>query len=158
MSGASVRDIAAAAGADPALVIRYFGSKELLFLETMQVDAEHQPLFDAPLEQMGARCIEFLLDFSVETRATYLALLRGSNETAIADRLTDAHDRTFVGPLRARLQGPDADLRARLAAALVGGLLYSMWVVGDEVLLAADRADVVDRYGSLLQQLITPLA
>jgi hypothetical protein len=31
-------------------------------------------------------------------------------------------------------------------------------VVGDEVLLAADRADVVDRYGSLLQQLITPLA
>ena len=54
------------------------------------------------------------------------------------------------------MSGPDADLRARLAAALVGGLLYSMWVVGDDELVAADHADVVRRYGALLQELLTP--
>jgi hypothetical protein len=58
--------------------------------------------------------------------------------------------------LRARLHGDDAELRARLAAALVGGLLYSLWVVGDEQLLATDRRELVSRYGGLLQTLITP--
>lgn len=158
IAGTSVRQIAAAAEIDPALVIRHFGSKEVLFLESMQIDPEHQPLFDAPVSEMGRRCIESLFDFAADTRATYLALVRGSTEPAIAERLSAAHLDTFVAPLRSRLSGPDVDLRARLAAALVGGLLYSMWVVGDEVLLATDQADIVVRYGALLQQLITPAA
>ncbi|HWS38801.1 MAG TPA: hypothetical protein VN408_39440, partial [Actinoplanes sp.] len=62
---------------------------------------------------------------------------------------------TFVGPVRARLDGPDADVRASLAAAVVGGLLYSLWVVEDESLVTADRDDLVARYGALLQQALT---
>jgi len=58
--------------------------------------------------------------------------------------------------LRSRLEGPDAEVRARLAAALVGGLLYSLWVVGDEQLLAADPTELVRHYGALLQALVTP--
>jgi AcrR family transcriptional regulator len=158
LAGASVRQIAAAAEADPSLVIRHFGSKELLFLATMQVDAAEQPLFDGPLEELGRGTVGFLLEFSEATRSTFLALLRGSNEPAVADRLVDAHRDLFVAPLRARLTGEDADLRAGLAAALVGGLLYALWVVGDETLLATDHAEIVDRYGALLQQLVTPPA
>jgi AcrR family transcriptional regulator len=156
LNGASVRDIAAAADADPALVIRHFGSKELLFLETMQVPIDPHPLFGGPVEDLGRQCVRFLLEFSEESRATFLALLRGSDEPAVAAQLVRAHTDLFVAPLRSHLSGPDADLRSRLAASLVGGLLYSMWVVGDEVLLAADHAVVVERYGMLLQQLITP--
>lgn len=156
LSGASVRDIAAAAEADPALVIRHFGSKELLFLETMQVDAALHPLFDGPVEGLGQQCVRTLLEFSDESRATFLALLRGSQEPAVATQLVHAHTELFVAPLRERLSGPDADLRARLAASVVGGLLYSMWVVGDEVLLATDHAVIVERYGTLLQRLVTP--
>ena len=51
-----------------------------------------------------------------------------------------------------------AGLRARLAAALVGGLQYALWVVEDETLLATDRTEIVHRYGDLLQQLVTPPA
>ena len=156
LNGASVRDIAAAADADPALVIRHFGSKELLFLETMQVVAEPHPLFAGPVDDLGRQCVRFLLEFSDESRATFLALLRGSQEPAVSTRLVEAHTDLFVAPLRAHLSGQDADLRARLAASLVGGLLYSMWVVGDEVLLATDHTVLVERYGALLQQLITP--
>ena len=77
--------------------------------------------------------------------------------TASAARaLREAHESSFVAPLLARLDGPDAELRARLAAALVGGLLYSLWVVGDDTLAAADRTDLVATYGALLQRLITP--
>ncbi|MEO7016252.1 MAG: TetR family transcriptional regulator [Leifsonia sp.] len=152
----SVREIAAAAGADPALVIRHFGSKEMLFLESMGTGVAGQPVIDAPLEQFGRRFIAEILDGDVDSRAIFLALLRGSDTTTIGNRLRAVHEDQFVAPLRARMTGADSELRARLAAALVGGLLYSLWVVGDEALLASDHAQIAERYGALLQELITP--
>jgi AcrR family transcriptional regulator len=157
-SRTSVRDIAARAESDPALVIRHFGSKERLFLDTVALTIDDEPLLDVPLESLGRRFVEVLLDGVEETRGVYLALVQGSDEPEIGARLRRAHEDTFVRPLRARLQGPDADLRARLAAAMVGGLLHSLWVVGDEHLLAADHAVLASRYGALLQELLTPRA
>ena len=157
-TGTSVRDIASAAGVDPALVIRHFGSKEELFLETMQLDDELHPLLDAPLEGFGERFIDYLLSEGDRVRSVYLALIRASESEGVVPRLRQMHDSAFVEPLQARLEGPDAELRARLAAAVVGGLLYALWVVRDEQLLAADRSDIVTRYGGLVQTIITPTA
>lgn len=153
----SVRDIAAQAVTNPALVIRHFGTKELLFLDTMQFTIDDEPLLDVPLERFGERFIELVLSED-DIRGVYLALVRGSNEARIRVRLQAVHERTFVEPVRARLSGPDADLRARMAAAVVGGLLYGLWVVEDEGLLRADRGELITRYGALLQQALTPLA
>ncbi|MFC7528704.1 TetR family transcriptional regulator [Actinoplanes sp. GCM10030250] len=151
----SVRDIAALARSNPALVIRHFGTKELLFLETVDLSLDDEPLLDVPLEQLGERFVERLLADD-DIRGVYLALVRGSNEEQIRVRLQKIHEGTFVAPVRARLSGADADLRARLAAAVVGGLLYALWVVGDERLVATDPRELVVRYGALLQQVLTP--
>ncbi|MEU5460824.1 hypothetical protein ACH41C_09510 [Streptomyces althioticus] len=51
---------------------------------------------------------------------------------------------------------PDADVRARMAAALAGGLLYALWVADDRTLLRMDRAELVSWYGALLQEVLTP--
>ena len=153
-AGTPVRDIATAAGVDPALVIRHFGSKEQLFLETMHLDELPQPLTEEPLETLGERFLEFMLDPDGQVRGVFLALVRASDTQGIESHLRERHEHWFVEPLRSRLSGPDADLRARLAASLVGGLLYSLWVVGDEALLAADRAQLVHHYGALLQSLL----
>lgn len=155
-AGTSVRDIAAEAGVDPALVIRHFGSKESLFLEAMQVELDAQPLLSGPIETLGERFIDFVLTPDEQVRGVFLALLRASDSDGVAPRLREVHDTAFVAPLLSRLEGPDAELRARLAAALVGGLLYSLWVVGDEQLLLADHRELVRRYGALLQSLLTP--
>lgn len=155
-AGTSVRDIAAEAGVDAALVIRHFGSKEGLFLEIMQLDDDAQPLLDGPIEQLGEHFIEYVLNAGDEVRGVFLALVRASDSDGVAPRLREVHDTAFVAPLRSRLEGPDAEVRARLAAALVGGLLYSLWVVGDEQLLAADRTELVRHYGALLQAVVTP--
>lgn len=155
-AGASVRDIAAEAGVDPALVIRHFGSKEQLFLEIMQLDDDAQPLLDGPIGELGEHFIDYVLRSGDQVRGVYLALIRASDSDGVAPRLREVHDAAFVTPLRSRLDGADAELRARLAAALVGGLLYSLWVVGDEELLATDHTELVRRYGALLQTLITP--
>jgi AcrR family transcriptional regulator len=151
----SVRDIAEAASVDPALVIRHFGSKEALFLDVMELQQEEW-FADAALDALGEQFIRSLLDTEEDVRGVFLALLRASDAGGVNLRLREVHDQTFVLPLRARMTGADADLRARLAASLVGGLLYALWVVGDDVLAAADHQEVVRRYGALLQALITP--
>ncbi len=152
---ASVRDIAAAAGTDAALVIRHFGSKEGLLLETVGREFVARPITDGPLETLGRDVVRCVLDPGDDVRGLFLALVRASDGTAVGSRLREVHETQFVEPLRARLTGPDADLRARLAASLVGGLLYSLWIVGDEALRAADQDEVVQRYGAVLQSLIT---
>lgn len=151
----SVRDIAGAAGVDPALVIRHFGSKEKLFLATMRVQFGDLDL-EGPLESLGERLIAGLLAADDHVRGVYLALLRASDAGEIGSALRAAHEEGFVAPLRARLAGPDAETRARLAAALVGGLFYSLWVVGDEGLLATGHAELAARFGALLRPLLAP--
>ncbi|MGW4563485.1 TetR/AcrR family transcriptional regulator [Streptomyces sp. NPDC004561] len=154
----TVRRIAADAGTDPALVIRHFKSKELLFLETMHLTIDDEPLLDVPLERLGERLATLLLDLDGAARGIFLALVHGSTEPRILGRLRETHERVFVDPLRKRLSGPDADLRARLAAALAGGLLYALWVARDESLLETDREALIARYGALFQEVLTPRA
>jgi hypothetical protein len=58
------------------------------------------------------------------------------------------------------LTGPDVEISPRLAGALVGGLLYALWVVGDEKLdeklAAIDHEKITLRHGALLQQSLDP--
>lgn len=156
----SVRDIAAAVGRDAALVIRHFGSKESLFLEAMESEISGgegavDP-FDGPVEDLGERIIRDLVLGDDRTKPMYLALIRASDGAGVSSRLREVHETAFVAPLRARLSGDDADIRARLAAAMIGGLLYSLWLVEDSELAAHDREDTIRRYGSTLQRILTP--
>lgn len=155
-AGTSVRDIATAAGVDPALVIRYFGSKESLFLDTMTLLDNEQPVLDGPIESLGVRFIRYVIETDEQVRGTFLALLRASDVGAVGSRLHEVHEAYFVTPLVEKIAGENAELRARLAGALVGGLLYALWVVGDGELAATDPELIITRYGALLQELITP--
>ncbi|MGW7264461.1 TetR/AcrR family transcriptional regulator [Streptomyces sp. NPDC054842] len=152
----TVRQIAAAAETDPALVIRHFKSKELLFLETMHLSIDDEPLLDVPLDRLGERLVDLLVHLDGGARGVFLALVRGSNEPEIQRRLKLTHEKVLIEPLRGRLTGPDADIRSRLAASLAAGLLYSLWVARDETLLRTDRKELVARYGALLQHVLTP--
>ncbi|GIF12149.1 TetR/AcrR family transcriptional regulator [Actinoplanes teichomyceticus] len=78
-SRTSVRDIAALAEINPAPVIRHLGTKELLFLGTMQLTIDDEPLLAAPVTAFGERFIERLLADD-DMRGVYLALVRGSSE------------------------------------------------------------------------------
>src|SRR5215213_11524161 len=56
-----VRDIAARAGADPALVNRYFGSKEGLFAEAVSAKFDLSELFDGDRAMLGERMARYIL-------------------------------------------------------------------------------------------------
>lgn len=151
----SVRVIAAKAGADPALVIRYFGSKEQLFLETVEFEGFFAPAMAGPLAGLGERIVTALLNDEVDSGfSAYRALVRASSSAVIRERLLRAIDEMFVKPLAPRLKGPDAALRARLVAAQLAGLVDSIAVFEDAELAATDRERLAKIYGRALQSLI----
>lgn len=153
-SHATVRDIASRAGVDPALVIRYFGSKEKLFIETMQSQADSALALDGPRDSMGERLVRSILASEPQTRSTFLALVRASDSGNVGTVMRVSHEDGFVAPLLAHLDGPDREIRARLAAAMIGGLMYSLWIAQDAALLALDRDELIAKYSPALQLLI----
>ncbi|TXH17303.1 MAG: TetR/AcrR family transcriptional regulator, partial [Gammaproteobacteria bacterium] len=60
--GASLREIASDAGVDAALVSRYFGSKEELFVEVLNCGPDASELFQGELTGFGERVADRLMD------------------------------------------------------------------------------------------------
>jgi AcrR family transcriptional regulator len=154
----SVRGVAGAAGIDPALVIRHFGSKEQLFLETVDVEGPFAPALDGPPAGLGERLVALVVDERLSTvlRTPYRAMIRATDSAAVRERLVAAMEATLARPLAARLEGPDAELRAHLVAAQVGGLLEALVILEDPVVVDADPAAVVRHYGRAMSTLLTP--
>lgn len=153
---ASVRTIAARAGVDPALVIRYFKSKEDLFLETVAFEGFFASAMSGPLEGLGERLLLALLGDERDGFASYRALMRASGSEQVRQRLQEAIHTMFVEPLAPRLSGPDADLRARLVSAQIAGLIDAVAIFGDAVIADVDRKRLSAVYGVALQSLIDP--
>ncbi|GAA4823422.1 TetR family transcriptional regulator [Tomitella cavernea] len=164
-----VREIAGEAGVDPALVIRYFGSKEKLFLRTMTMSVDFADLMAGPLDGLGERAVTFVLGRTRTggpsgpygaggersySAGVFAALLRASDRPTVRAHLAETVEEMFVGLVAGRLDGADADLRARLMAAQLTGLMTSMHVVEDPGLAAASDGEITRYYGRSIQLLI----
>ena len=126
-----VRDIAARAGVDPALVNRYFGSKEGLFSEAVTSKFDLRHLLEGDRATLGERLARYVLQKKADG-ADYdplVALLRSSSSDVCSGMLRNAIVQGFVRPLAARLEGPDALSRAELVGSTLLGLLVHRNVI-----------------------------
>lgn len=156
-NGVSVRAIATAADVDPALVIRHFGSKESLFLQTIDPRGGLGTVITGPLDTLGPRLVEhFLGKAGSHLRQNFVALVQASDRPQVRDELIRSTGRILVEPIASQLSGDGVRLRAALVAAQVGGLLNSLFLAVDPVLAASDDADIVTLYGGAIQHLLTP--
>ena len=157
-AGTSVRDIASRAGVDPALVIRHFGSKEELFIKTMALpDSWTQAMNDGPIEELGEQLVRFLMEsrpFKTGGGA-YAALVRASDRPEVQRSFQHSIEVSFIEPIVARLDRPDAKARAHLFAAQFTGLLNALWISQDEYVLAMSNDEIVRLYGPSLQSILT---
>ncbi|MEV6349257.1 TetR family transcriptional regulator [Actinoplanes sp. NPDC051851] len=152
----TVRAIAAAAGCDPALVIRHFGSKEGLFLAILPVSGSLTQILAGPLDSIGRELVRYVLEGAESPLAgVYRAMVSASDRPEIKDRLRASIHDVFVGPLAERVGGTYPELRARLAAAQFAGLINACWLVADPVLVCAESDAVVTLYGDAIQRLLT---
>jgi len=130
-----VRHIAARAGADPALVNRYFGSKEGLFAEAVSAKFDLNEIIAGDRALLGERLARYVLQKKTPSNGydPLVALLRSSSSEVAGGMLRDALVDGFVRPLAARLDGPDAMPRAELMGSILLGLLVYRTVIGGAI-------------------------
>ncbi|HEU0202540.1 MAG TPA: TetR family transcriptional regulator [Burkholderiaceae bacterium] len=150
---ATIRAIAAAAGIDPAMVMRYFGNKERLFAAAAEFDLCLPDLTKLPRNAVGAALVEHFLD-RWEGDETLMALLRTAvTNEAVAERVQGIFA-TQVAPMIARLSGePRAAVAARagLVATQILGLALCRYVLKLPPVVALKRAEIVRRVAPTIQ-------
>jgi AcrR family transcriptional regulator len=125
--GVGVREIAADAGVDPALVMRYFGSKESLFREIASRTFDTNDILigstDALPENAATIVMGKLDDNTWRTGYDPLRLLLASIGSPTAGPILSEYlDRDFIVPITASLRGRDANERGAMIAAEILGL------------------------------------
>ncbi|MFF8592060.1 TetR family transcriptional regulator [Streptomyces sp. NPDC015220] len=155
----SVRGIAKAAGVDSALVHHYFGTKEQVFEAAIEVafaPALNAPeaLADAPPDRVGECLTRAVVGVweNPATRTPLLAIVRSAltNDTAAAvfRRLIAAQ---LLRRIAGRIDLPDAELRAELAAAQLVGCAILRYVIKVEPLASADVEQIIARLAPVVQ-------
>jgi AcrR family transcriptional regulator len=119
--GATVRDIGEHAGVDAALIARYFGSKEGLYLATLQ--QEGRPTM--PTDPMQAFAAMLTKSERRGIGPVPLAMVGPTLTDGIREQVRDIVGRRVVEPLAAELAErgtPDAELRVEILVAMALGL------------------------------------
>jgi AcrR family transcriptional regulator len=160
---ASVRAIAGAAGVDPALIHHYFGTKEKLFLASMNLPvnpAEVVPKAMAgPREQAGERLVALLIGvWDSPAGIAAVALLRSAMSNEWTARLLREFIVTQV--LRRAIAELDIDekqaqTRAALVATQIGGLVVVRYVLKVEPVASAPAEQLVAAIGPAVQRYLT---
>jgi AcrR family transcriptional regulator len=139
--GIGTREIAEAAGVTAVLVNRYFGTKEKLFAEAVELAFATNGLFDGELTDLANRLTDVIMKRN-ETRSepndALLLMLNSAPNPRAAEILRSCIARQFERPLKSFLQGPRADERAAMILALVAGFILMRKVIGMRALSDVD--------------------
>jgi AcrR family transcriptional regulator len=160
---ASIRAIATAAQVDPALVHHYFGTKDKLFLATMNAPINPAELvpqaMSGPREEAGVRLIRLVLSvWDSPTGVAALAMFR----SALSNEWTARLLREFVITqiLRravAELASDPAEtpMRSALLATQIAGLVTVRYVLKVEPVASASAESLAQALGPNAQRFLT---
>ncbi|GAA0912595.1 TetR/AcrR family transcriptional regulator [Virgisporangium aurantiacum] len=158
--GASIRQIAGAAGVDPALVHHYFGTKDQLFVAAMDFPLDPAKILPqvaaGGIDGMGERLVRmFLTIWDGPAGAAGVALVRSAVRSDLAARLLREFLTTQV--LRRALDHLDVDpsevpTRGNLIGSQLIGLAMMRYVIKLEPLASAAPEAVVAAVGPNIQR------
>jgi AcrR family transcriptional regulator len=159
----SMRGIAKAAGVDSALVHHYFGTKEQMFAAAVEVAfspvlSVRDSVLEGPLDGVGERLTRTIFGFweNPTTRKPLLAVVRSAvNHEAAAAVFRRLLATQLLYRIARRLDLPDAELRAELAAAQLVGVAMLRYVIKVEPLASADPEQIIARIAPVVQRHLT---
>jgi AcrR family transcriptional regulator len=153
----TLKAVAERAGVSAPLILKYFGNKDTLFARVMSFETDADALLDAPLDGLGRHMVRHVLVSQTRQGADPLLrivfaplhgaqgdILRANFRSQVTERLT------------ARLDGPDAGLRAELAVAGLLGLGVMFGIARSPHMRGAALEEIVDRYAPAVQAHLTP--
>jgi AcrR family transcriptional regulator len=136
---AGTREIAAAAGVDARLIGRYFGSKEKLFAQVVDVVFEKTMMMGPGLNNAAAHA---LLADAGPADGMLMTLRSASNERAVAI-MRDNIECRYQRAVTDGLAGPHAAGRAALLIAVCSGVQLMRTVIGSTVLTGGGADELV---------------
>ncbi len=153
---ATIRAIAADAEIDPALVMRYFGSKEKLFAAAADFDLRLPDLTGLPRARVGTTLVEHFID-RWEADDTFMALLRAAVTNEPAAKRVRAVLSGQIAPAIAVLSDnpATAPVRAGLVASQMLGMALCRYVLRLSPVVAMSRSDLVGSMGPTVQRYVT---
>jgi AcrR family transcriptional regulator len=151
---ATIRAIAEAAGIDPALVMRYFGSKDKLFAAAADFDLRLPDLSAVPKTRIGTRLAEHFVD-RWEADDTFIVLLRAAATNDDAAKRMRGVLAGQVGPALARFATDAPMTRIALVSSQLLGFALGRYVLRVPPLVEMSRDEIVSALGPTLQRYIT---
>lgn len=154
--GGYLRDIAADAGVDAALINRYFGGKDGLFAAALKDSIRPDAISQWERQTFGRDIAKMMANHAHhdnDRMHAFQFLLRAATSPATAPLLNEAVQDRFMAPIRAWIGGERAEARARIVASIFIGLLVER-LIRDEPLADTERDAFIERTGELLQALV----
>ena len=152
----TLRDIAGEAGADVALVKRYFGGKEALFVEALKDSFRANAQLDWDRTAFAGEMAVMLAGtpHADEARTQrFQFLLRAATSPATAPLLNTLVQERLLVPIRNWMGGADAEARARVLAGVYIGFLVERLIRG-EALEGREREVFVTQVTAVFNTLI----
>lgn len=158
----SIRAIAQAAGVDPSLPRHYFSSKSALFVEALgpfeEIGERIAHIVDGPRPTLGRRIVSTIIGVwdspdhgprlrTLLTSAMSSPEIGGVARSILVDRL--------IRPIALAVGPEDVEARSAAMASQVFGLISSRYIFHLEPLASASSVELEDRFGPILQQLVT---
>jgi AcrR family transcriptional regulator len=161
-TGVSMRSIAARANVDPSLVRHYFGAKQNLLLQAMNISLDAEELVAEALRGtptgVGRRTVRMVLTLCDEKRTTARTLV-GFSAPLSSPETADLGDTAYLGSVFARIAAqvsPDRrELRASMVTAQVLALVVGRYLVHDPVMAGSSQQDLVRIVGRSVQEFLT---
>jgi AcrR family transcriptional regulator len=160
-----LREIAGYAGVDPALVSRYFGSKEALFLEAVR--GEDKDIMEGATQGALAEHFAKLFfdkgDTPPEEREMhlqrFLILLHSAASPKAGEIIRETIDTDILRPVANELTGEDTEMRSAMAfAVLMGmGLMHNMLAIDPELCSDEETARFEKRLTRIFAAALEPM-
>ncbi|HEX9327020.1 MAG TPA: TetR family transcriptional regulator [Reyranella sp.] len=154
----TVRDVAARAAIDPAMVMRYFGSKEGLFAAATAFGLGLPDLTQVARPRIGTTLVAHFVDVweGPRSNGSLISLLRAAASSDAAAAAVRAIFGGQVVPMLARVVPPaELPMRGGLVATQIMGLAVTRYVLKVPPVVAMDRAQLVRLLGPTMQRYVT---
>ncbi len=149
---ATIRGIAADAGIDPSMVMRYFGNKDKLFAAAAEFDLRFPDVTEIDPPQVGRVLVGHFLERWESDEALVILLRSSATNVEAAERMQQIFSSQLQPQVALLVPAAEARRRSALIATQILGLAWCRFVLRLPPVVAMSRAEIIDWLGPTIQR------
>jgi AcrR family transcriptional regulator len=148
---ATIRGIAADAGIDPSMVMRYFGSKDQLFAAAAEFDLRFPDFTQLDRAEVGRSLVGHFLERWEGDEALVILLRSSATNADAAQRMQQIFSTQLQPLVESLVPATEAGWRAGLIATQILGVAWCRFVLQLPAVVTMTRDEIVDSVGPTIQ-------